>query len=747
MKMGIRSKVMALMIGAVLVPVMVMFSIVLYEKNDLAQKVGEETRKMSRQNLAQIALDVHGLCETADALVQQKVESDLNVARAVMQSEGRLHLENETVNWEVLNQFTQEASRIELAKMTSGGQWFGQNKGLHQETLVVDEVKALVGGTCTVFQRMNAAGDMLRVATNVEKKDGTRAIGTYIPALNSDGSPNAVVAAVMRGETFKGRAFVVNAWYITAYEPMCDAAGDIVGMLYVGVRQESVEALRSRIMNIQVGNSGYVYVLGGKDQQRGRYIISKDGKRDGENIWAAKDSEGEFFIQEVVKTAIELDEGEVGFQWYPWQNASDAEPRLKIAAIAYFQPWDWVIGVGSYESDFLAAEYKVNACMGLFLKLLLVGSGIVVALGIAAALFISKRVATPINQAAGMARQIADNDLAVHALSVDSNDEIGELSQSLNRMSENLIMMISNLKGSTDHLAEAADEVISASTELAAGAEEQSVQAGEVAASVEEMAAAVVQNAQNASETASLTTQASEKAGDGTEAMHLTQQGMDDIIADTEKAGQIIASLSEKAIQIGTIIQVIDDIADQTNLLALNAAIEAARAGEQGRGFAVVADEVRKLAERTTKATGEISETVQSIQRETHEAATAMKDAEASVQRGKGNTVNTENILAHIVEHVGSAQSMVNQIATASEEQSVTAEQIAEHVSGISTVTQQSASGAEALSGTAERLSHEAETLKALVSQFHLEDGAGDLPVRQAAGYKGTPVLGAECSA
>ena len=132
---------------------------------------------------------------------------------------------------------------------------------------IVDEVTRLVGETATVFQRMNENGDMLRVATTVETLEGKRAIGTYIPAINPDGVENPVISTILKGETYHGRAYVVNAWYLTAYAPLTGWDGNLVGMIYVGVKQKTVEArVRQAILQTKVGRTGYVYVLG---RQRG----------------------------------------------------------------------------------------------------------------------------------------------------------------------------------------------------------------------------------------------------------------------------------------------------------------------------------------------------------------------------------------------------------------------------------------------------------------------------------------------
>ncbi|MCU7514674.1 MAG: hypothetical protein HF300_19100, partial [Ignavibacteria bacterium] len=184
----------------------------------------------------------------------------------------------------------------------------------------------------------------------------------------------------------------------------------------------------------------------------------------------------------------------------------------------------------------------------------------------------------------------------------------------------------------------------------------------------------------------------------------------------------IVASLSKRTEQIGEITQVIDDIADQTNLLALNAAIEAARAGEQGRGFAVVADEVRKLAERTTKATKEIADTIMSIQLEAREADSSMNDAKQAVEEGMKLTEEVSEVLGEILGGARKTTDVVLQVAAASEEQSSAAEQISKNIEGISSVTQQSAAGTEQIARAAEDLNRLTVNLQGLVSRFKLEE-------------------------
>ncbi|MCU7526696.1 MAG: methyl-accepting chemotaxis protein, partial [Ignavibacteria bacterium] len=209
----------------------------------------------------------------------------------------------------------------------------------------------------------------------------------------------------------------------------------------------------------------------------------------------------------------------------------------------------------------------------------------------------------------------------------------------------------------------------------------------------------------------------------GAKKINDTKKGIEKIVVSSEETSRIVASLSKRSEQIGEITQVIDDIADQTNLLALNAAIEAARAGEQGRGFAVVADEVRKLAERTTKATKEIAETIKAIQDEAKDADSSMGEARIAVEAGMKLTEEVAEVLSEILKGALKTTDVVLQVAAASEEQSSAAEQISKNIEGISSVTQQSAAGTEQIARAAEDLNRLTVNLQEIVAGFKINSG------------------------
>ncbi len=317
--------------------------------------------------------------------------------------------------------------------------------------------------------------------------------------------------------------------------------------------------------------------------------------------------------------------------------------------------------------------------------------------------------------------KFAQGDLTVKVKAENENDDIGRLFHGFNTTVDKIKNTISQLAEAVEATASASTQISSNTEEMAAGSQQQSSQTAEVAAAMEEMSRTIVETASNATNAAEASKESSEQANAGANKLKKSKEGMERIVVASETTGNKISSLASKTDQIGEIAQVIDDIADQTNLLALNAAIEAARAGEQGRGFAVVADEVRKLAERTTKATKEIAVTIKAIQSEAKEANISMEEAGNAIKDGMLLNDEVGTALSAILTSAKNVATQINQVAAASEEQSATAEQVSSNIEAINNVANESAIGVQQIATASEGLNKLTENLSQLVEQFKLD--------------------------
>jgi len=362
-----------------------------------------------------------------------------------------------------------------------------------------------------------------------------------------------------------------------------------------------------------------------------------------------------------------------------------------------------------------------NAATLLVIIFTVVGGILAIGLG----LFISRQIVNPINAVVNMIKDIAqgEGDLTKR-IDVTSEDEVGALGNWFNTFVDKVHDIIAQVASTTAQVSSASQQLSATSEEMASGAEEQTSQTSQVATSVEEMSATVQQVAKNANVAATSAKDSGNTAKKGGEIVQETVNGMNRINGAVSELQTVIKALSQGSEKIGNIIGVIDDVADQTNLLALNAAIEAARAGEQGRGFAVVADEVRKLAERTTTSTKEIAEMVKVIQEDTGKAVSSMETGSKEVASGVKLAEQAGVSLKEIVAGVQSMQDMIQQIATAAEEQSAAAEEISSNVESIASVAKQRAAGTQQAASAAQDLSQLSEGLQNLVNQFKLKEGA-----------------------
>ena len=339
-------------------------------------------------------------------------------------------------------------------------------------------------------------------------------------------------------------------------------------------------------------------------------------------------------------------------------------------------------------------------------------------------------VILPIQESAKLIDHYASGDFTNRITSQYKGDH-QLIVDGLNKMGDSVSKVLNQVKEAVQATASAANQISSSTEEMAAGAQEQSSQTTEIAGAVEEMTKTIYETSKNTGQASEASKNAGKVAKEGGAVVEETIEGMIRISEVVRKSADTVQELGKNSDQIGEIIQVIDDIADQTNLLALNAAIEAARAGEQGRGFAVVADEVRKLAERTTKATKEIATMIKQIQKDTSDAVDSMKKGTEEVEVGKKLAEKAGNSLHEIIQGAELVVDIVSQVAAASEEQSTAAEQISKNIESISSVTQQSASGIQQIAHASEDLNRLTLNLQEIVAQFKVDNVGSSYAVRQ----------------
>jgi methyl-accepting chemotaxis protein len=543
--------------------------------------------------------------------------------------------------------------------------------------------------------------DFIRVATSLKKEDGSRAIGTAL------GTAHPAYAQLMRGEIFTGKAKLFGHYYMTKYLPIRDAGNTVIGVLFIGTSiDDIIESLGKTVSAIKVGKTGYAYILDVSTMKtRGEFVMHPDKAVVGKNVLAYKDSRGKEFFKEMVQAKN-------GYATYWWKNSSDATEREKFAIFMTIPVWDWLVACSGYTDELNATADGIRNFILIASLFFATFLGVLIASAI-------RKFLAPLKDTAAILELIASGDLTMRPV-VTRGDEIGTMQRACQHMVARLNETLRSTAENAGQVAAAARQMRTTSEQMATGAEEVAEQTMTVATAGEEMAATSHDIARSCLMAAEGSQQANETAQDGARVVKSTVAVMVRIAERVKTSADTVASLGARSEQVGTIIGTIEDIADQTNLLALNAAIEAARAGEQGRGFAVVADEVRALAERTTRATREIDEMIKAIQKDTRQAVDAMVEGVAEVETGTGEATRSGEALENILDKINAVTMQVNQIATAAEEQTSTTNEISSNMQQITEVIRGTSRGAQESALAASHLAGLSEDLQRLVGQFKL---------------------------
>ncbi|PQZ94267.1 MULTISPECIES: methyl-accepting chemotaxis protein [Pseudomonas] len=542
----------------------------------------------------------------------------------------------------------------------------------------VDEFKQMSGGVATVFVR--SGDDFIRISTSLTKQDGNRAIGTV---LDRQGP---AYQRVLSGQTYIGRAVLFDRSYMTQYSPVRDSSGQVIAVLFIGFDYTDAQnAQFDNLKRFRIGQTGSLALL---DEQK-RWLVPPAGVQAPDQAvpvmldLAKAPGKGRFWTdknEDFYSVSVPFDGG-------PWAVVASM-PKAEIRSVT------WDVGIR-----------------------LVIGSVLAMLLAVGATVWLLRSKLAPLGDLVRQAEALGAGDLSAR-LNVSSHDEIGQLARSFNQMGEALSTMVSHIRNAAEQVNSRAQALSGLSGGAYEGMEQQSGEITSMAGAVEEFSATSLNIADNMGNTERLAQENAQQTRIGRNSMQEASSSLEHIATALNSTATVINTLGQRSQEIGGIVGVITSIAEQTNLLALNAAIEAARAGEQGRGFAVVADEVRNLASRTREATDEISGMIQSIQQETGNAISTMERGNVLMQEGLSRNADVASALARIDEQSRSAGQQFAAITTATQEQSSTATLLSSNLQSIALANSEQREVVSNLAITAKELETLAAGLRHEVDRF-----------------------------
>ncbi|MDL5595031.1 MULTISPECIES: methyl-accepting chemotaxis protein [Pseudomonas] len=560
-----------------------------------------------------------------------------------------------------------------------------QTPGLHLGSEVlnnnfkeVDEFKQMTAGVATLFVR--SGEDFVRVSTSLTKQDGSRAIGTLLDHAHP------AYAKLMAGQGYVGRALLFDRSYMTQYTPVRDSSGKVIAVLFVGFDYTDAQnAQFDNLKRFRIGQSGSLALL---DEQN-KWLVAPAGVQAPDqavpvvNGLAKAPGKGRFWSDK----SEDFYSIAVPFEGGPWSVVASM-PKSEIREVT------WSVGIQ-----------------------LAIGSLLAMLIAVGSAVWLLRSKLQPLGDLVRQAEALGAGDLSVR-LNVSSNDEIGQLARAFNQMSQALSTMVEHIRRASEEVNSRAQALSGLSGGAYEGMEQQSGEITSMAGAVEEFSATSLNIADNMGNTQRLAQENAQQTQIGRSSMEEASSSLEQIAGALNTTATVINTLGQRSQEIGGIVSVITSIAEQTNLLALNAAIEAARAGEQGRGFAVVADEVRNLASRTRQATDEISGMIHSIQQETGNAISTMEQGNVLMQEGLSRNANVASALARIDEQSRSAGQQFAAITTATQEQSSTATLLSSNLQSIAMANSEQREVVSNLAVTAKELEKLAADLRSEVDRF-----------------------------
>ncbi|HSI86739.1 MAG: Cache 3/Cache 2 fusion domain-containing protein [Candidatus Methylacidiphilales bacterium] len=757
-QLKLRDKILLLALLAALLPTIAVLILMVIKKAETEHAVQNGMQEMAADLVERSAQDLRNSVAVAERMMVAQQKRSMDVVREFLRIEGGLSQGRETMSMKAVNQITQEVQTVTVPRLQLGSTPIALNDDPGVESPFVDRMGKLLGMDCGIAVLMNDRGDMVRVSTTVVEK-GRRMVRSFIPAEMGE-VPNPIIQTVRKGNTFVGPSFFANGWYQGIYQPIEDSYGKVIGMIMIGNRLVEEVIDQQRITAASVGKRGYSLIIYGRDPSRRGKVVQRPSGRGAEFDagWSAVDANGEHFVQDIINKALALNStssaGTVRFQ----QKGSDGLIYNRTARFLYFAPWDWVIISVGCEEDFSELRTEIaDQLNGLYYNVLFAGGGWLTVAAVLA-FFLARKIAGPITMITRITAEVAAGNLIrAHQLAgLDkiqvpashpsrSSGEGGDNPSSL-QQDDDAASVLSACTAGRHWYEDESDELLSAtrhmirhlssllaqvqrlsvalrstSTQIASAARQQATSFAGFTTSTKQISASAEEISSNADQLVETMRAIKEVSAQTTSTLETGKSNLNAVggaMRDIERATDSISTklnvISQKANSISSVVVVINKVADQTSLLALNASIEAAKAGDAGLGFGVVAKEIRMLSNQVAVAVRDIEHMVSEMQSSVSNGVAEVGSFTKKVEESVEKSVHVSTAFNSSIEEVQKLSPRFKEVHQGMRNQADSAKQI-------STAMAQLKEGAAQSSASLQEFSHAATNLKVSLDNLQKE--------------------------
>lgn len=726
----LRTRITLFAVLAVVLTIGLLLSLLRWEDEEMVKEVGEQWRAVTSTNMSTTVQDSQTLCLAANLSVERRLDVGLDRLRTWTTETDRFYWIEPGHEQTVRIDMGPGKAAVERTVMVPDVRWRAEDLGFvrdwDERGELVDDLQASSGAAFSIYARINEAGDMVCVASSARDTDGLRKTGLLLPSRLPDGSPDPRLMRILAGRPAIGLAMIDGEWELSKFEPLKNENGHAAGMVEVSMPIPAVDVVRDSLTKSRLGTAGYTWVVGGEGAQRGQYLLSHDERLLGSNMLNMRAEDGRLVGQAILAQALKLGAGETAFEEVNWKGPHDVHPRRQLIAFTYFAPWDWVIGVTMYEEDVEAAQRRVQSVMDqLFQHMIGAGLG-VLCMVLILAVWMGRQLARPIEHMAQRASTIAAGDLrmADESLQRAKNGGILEtvrLGSAFQKMTSALNLLIRQMQHSGTQVSNSGGKISSSTKQLEKMIEEQASATTRASTITRDISATSQELAQTMTRVVDSANSAARLADESRQELRVMEDHMEGLMDASGAIAAHLSAMSEKTGNIGGIVTAITKVADQTNILSVNAAIEAEKAGEYGRGFSVVSREIRSLADQTAVSSLHIERMVREMGSAVSSGVMEMDQFVEKVREGISSVQSIGIRLERLIAQVQELTPPLENVLSGMRNQSSGADNIREMLEQLSAVSGRTRDSIQELSSVSKYLSEAVSGLQREVSRFTTE--------------------------